>query len=98
MLNRIMRLLGRRAAGTYGMPHKGNRILANKGSRRRTHESTKDLVHQAEIETGAEDDHDETTCLICYEDLYGHPPENPEDFKHGKRYRIIPAPPDSPSP
>lgn len=34
-------------------------------------------------------DHDETTCSVCYEDYYGRPPENPEDYKYGKRYTII---------
>jgi len=47
--------------------------------------------------------HDETTCCACYEEFYGRPPANPEDFKYGHaRYRIVPNPvlsnEDDPSP
>lgn len=93
MDNSTWKKIGRKFADCWGMPHRWTRTWANRGARRRTFESTRDLIDQVHEEDLRGDwDHDDTTCSVCYEDYYGHPPENPEDYKYGKRYRIVKDP------
>lgn len=80
----VWKKIGRMAAGSWGKPRRWVRTWANQGARRRTFESTRDLVDQVEEEVGKETDHNETTCVLCYHDFYDRYPENPEDFKYGK--------------
>jgi hypothetical protein len=67
--------------------------IDKKRQRKKSRFWAKEMIARECADPGpAEDDHDETTCVICYHDYYERWPGNPEDFKYNKGAR-----PDQPS-
>jgi hypothetical protein len=82
---------GRKKRGPKIHPHNECRVCSEIAIQKNTARkyNQRDLLTEAlaDFESGTimGSDHDEETCVICYQEFYGRMPENPEDFKYGKR-------------